>query len=83
MADAIGDGAARVFAANFYSAISFGLPIRQAFDQARAALTLEGIPEEQTPQLYWREGLAPEAEVLVRPSDPEEDASPGTESASF
>ena len=42
----IGDEAARVFAAQFYSAIGFGLSVRKAFDQAKAALMLEGIEEE-------------------------------------
>lgn len=44
MNKAIEDEAARVFAAQFYSAIGFGYSIRVAFDQAIAALTLEGIP---------------------------------------
>lgn len=49
MSDAVGDEAARVFAAQLYSAIGFGHSIRQAFGQARAALMMEGIQEEDTP----------------------------------
>ena len=45
MQDAIGDDAARVFAAQFYSAIGFGRSIKQAFDQGISALLMEGIPE--------------------------------------
>lgn len=38
MAETIGDEAARVFAAQFYSAIGFGKSVEVAFDQAKAAL---------------------------------------------
>lgn len=66
MNTSIGDHAARVFSAQFYSAIGFGLSIKTAFQQARAALMLEGIDEADTPELV----LSPEVEedqlVLVR-----------------
>ncbi len=64
---AIGDTAARVFAAQFYSAIGFGKSIPEAFRQALAALMLEGIAEETTPQLYLRDGIDEEDLKLVRP----------------
>lgn len=64
----IGDEAARVFAAQFYSAIGFGLSVGQAFEQARAALMLEAIPEETTPELFVIEGLSPNRLMLVDPS---------------
>lgn len=67
MASSITDDAARVFAAQFYSAIGFGLSLRQAFQQARAALMLEDIREEDTPQLYIADGLDADAIYLVRP----------------
>lgn len=67
MTTSIGDNAARVFAAQFYSAIGFGLSIPKAFAQAKAAVMLEGIPEENTPRLFLREGLAEEDLVLVQP----------------
>jgi len=51
MNTAIGDDAARVFSAQFYSAIGFSHSIQQAFDQVKAALLLEGIREELTPEL--------------------------------
>ena len=64
---AIGDEAARVFAAQFYSAIGFGRSVQQAFDQARALLLLEGIPEDKTPELFTREGVDAGQVILVRP----------------
>lgn len=69
MNTSIGDEAARVFASQFYSAIGFGLPLRKAFDQAKAFLMMEGIEEEDTPELFVADGLTPEQIVLVRPSD--------------
>ncbi|MEG4808950.1 hypothetical protein QUA82_14690 [Microcoleus sp. F8-D3] len=67
MSDAIGDDAARVFAAQFYSAIGFGRSVKQAFNQGISALLLEGIPEEETPALFTQEGIDSEDIVLVRP----------------
>lgn len=67
MNTSIGDDAARIFAAQFYSAIGFGLSVKKAFDQAKAALMLEGIPEERTPQLYVKEGLDANDIIIVRP----------------
>lgn len=64
---AIGDEAARVFAAQFYSAIGFGRSVQSAFDQGIAGLQLEGIPEDQTPQLFVKDGVDPMEIVLVRP----------------
>ncbi len=63
----IGDDAARTFAAQFYSAIGFGLSIQTAFDQAKAALMMEGTNEEETPELYVRPGVDPTDIILVRP----------------
>lgn len=68
MNTSIGDDAARVFAAQFYSAIGFGLSIPAAFKQAKAALMLEGIPEESTPELYLRDGVEEDELILVRPA---------------
>lgn len=57
MSDSIGDEAACVFAAQFYSSIGFGLSVNRAFKQAIAALLLEDINEEQTPKLVAREDI--------------------------
>jgi len=67
MNTSIGDQAARVFAAQFYSAVGFGLSVARAFHQARAALMLEGIHEEQTPKLFAGPGVDPSDLFLVRP----------------
>jgi len=63
----IGDEAARVFAAQFYSAIGFGRSVQQAFDQGIAALMLEGIPEDMKPELFTHEGIGADEIILVRP----------------
>jgi len=67
MTEPIGDEAAKVFAAQFYSALGFGLSVQKAFDQAKAALLLEGIQEENTPKLYVRDGLNASDIIIVRP----------------
>ncbi len=67
MKTSIGDDAARVFAAQFYSAIGFGLSLEKAFTQAKLALMLEGISEEDTPELYIKEGLVANEIIIVRP----------------
>ena len=67
MSDAIGDDAARVFAAQFYYAIGFGRSVKKAFAQGINALLLEGIPEEEIPRIFTQEGIDSEDIVLVRP----------------
>lgn len=67
MNTSIGDDAARVFAAQFYSSIGFGLSIQKAFAQAKAALMLEGIAEESIPELYIKDGINADGIIIVRP----------------
>ncbi len=67
MNDSIGDEAAKVFAAQFYSAIGFGKSVRTAFEQAKAALMLENIPEANTPELFMQEGIDADDFILVEP----------------
>lgn len=69
MNTSIGDDAARVFSAQLYSAIGFGKDIGVAFGQAKVALMLENIPEEQTPQLFLQPGLNEAELVLVKPEN--------------
>lgn len=69
MNTSIGDDAARIFASQFYSSIGFGKSIQIAFDQAKAALMLEGISEEDTPELFVRDTLKAEEIVLVNPTN--------------
>ncbi len=64
----IGDKVARVFAAQFYSAIGFGRSVRDAFDQAIAALMLEGISEDKVPESFTHVGVDAGEVVLVRPA---------------
>ncbi len=61
----IGDEAAIVFAAQFYSSIGFGLNLQQSFDQAKAALLLKGISEADTPVFFVKEGLLAADIVMV------------------
>jgi hypothetical protein len=68
MGNSIGDEAARVFAAQLYSAIGFGKNVGEAFGQAKVALMLQNIPEEDTPQLYVSNELNENEIVLVQPS---------------
>ena len=67
MTTSIGDDAARVFAAQFYSAIGFGHSVKRAYEQAKAALMLAGIDEAGTPELFVMLGRNGDELVLVRP----------------
>ena len=69
MNTSIGDDAARTFAAQFYSAIGFGKSLNEAFEQARAALMLENIPEDDTPELFVADGLDASELYIVRPAE--------------
>jgi hypothetical protein len=52
----ISDEAAIAFSAAFYRAIGYGRTIQKAFDSARTEIALFGMPEEDTPQLFVRNG---------------------------
>ena len=65
---ALGDDAARTFAASFYRAIGFGRSIQEAFEQGQTALLLEGIAEEQTPELLVCAGSDAAHIYLLTPS---------------
>ncbi|MGK3967616.1 CHAT domain-containing protein [Sorangium sp. So ce118] len=64
---ALGDRAAIEFAAAFYQAVGYGRSVQSAFDLARNALQLQGISEDQTPELLVRSGVDGRRVVLVRP----------------
>ncbi|GAC1392727.1 MAG: hypothetical protein NVSMB38_17290 [Ktedonobacteraceae bacterium] len=70
MNDTIGDRAATIFAASFYRAIGFGRSVQEAFDQGKAALLLEGIPEESTPELVVKAGVDPSLKYIAAISRP-------------
>lgn len=63
----IGDQAARVFSSQFYSSIGFGLSVKKSFEQAKALLMLENINEEDTPELFIKDGYSSEDLIIVRP----------------
>lgn len=67
MNTSIGDEAAIIFSSQFYSSIGFGLSVQNAFDQAKASIMLEGLNEENTPELFVQEGLNPNEIILVKP----------------
>lgn len=67
MNTSIGDEAARIFSSQFYSSIGFGLSVKTSFEQAKSLLMLEDINEEETPELFIKEGINPEDLVIVKP----------------
>lgn len=67
MKDSVGDRAARVFAASFYRAVAFGHSVQTAFEQGIAALKLEGIAEDDIPELIAQDGVDPTEVVVVVP----------------
>lgn len=69
MADSVSDAAAIEFSASLYRAIGFGRSVKDAFDQATAALVLHGLREEQTPVLQHRTGVDPAKLTLAGPTD--------------
>lgn len=72
MNTSIGDEAARVFSSQFYSAIGFGLSVKKAFEQAKALVMMEGLNEENTPELFVQDGLDSNNLIIVRPEGLEE-----------
>lgn len=69
MNTSITDDAARVFSAQFYSALTFGHSVQRSFNQAKAALMLEGIQEENTPTLFMKSGCEAENIYIVARPD--------------
>ena len=62
----IGDEAAIIFSSQLYSAIGFGMSLEKAFGQARARLMAEVTLEENTPQLYVKDGFEAKDIILVK-----------------
>lgn len=69
MNTSIGDEGARIFSSQFYSSIGYGLSVKKSFEQAKALLMLENIPEEDTPELFIHEGLSGKDIIIVKPVD--------------
>lgn len=68
MSRAIGDQAAIVFAAAFYRKLGFGASVSDAFDEGCVALMLQGIAEENTPQLLVKSGVDARQVFLAGPA---------------
>lgn len=62
----ISDPAAITFNSRFYRAIANGHSVRRAYDEARTALQVHRIPQEEYPELFLRAGVDPADLVLVR-----------------
>lgn len=71
MNDSIGDDAARVFSSQFYSAIGFGKSVQTAFEQGKAALMLENIPEDDIPELFVADGVDANQMFIIQPPEAE------------
>ncbi len=69
MNTSIDDEAALTFSSQFYSSIGFGLSVEKAFEQAKALLMLEGITEQETPELFIHEGLDSKNIIIVNPKE--------------
>jgi hypothetical protein len=65
MSAVIGDRAAIVFAGAFYRAIGYGRSVQTAFDLGVNAMQLLGIPEDDTPRLFTRNGCEASKIALI------------------
>jgi hypothetical protein len=65
MREEITQEAAMIFTASFYRALGFGRSVQHAFDQGIIALLLEGIPEEDIPQLFSKARILPSEIYLI------------------
>ena len=68
MNDSVQDDTAITFAAQLYSSIGFGHSLEKSYKQAIAAIMLAGIPQNDIPQLFHRDGIDPDEIILVNPS---------------
>jgi len=70
MKESIHDDTAIAFASSFYRAIGFGRSIQEAFEQGITLLLLEGIAEEDIPELLVKGGVDTNKVVLIAPGNP-------------
>ena len=61
--------AAITFSAFFYGAIGFGRSVKEAYEQGRAAVLLEGINKKYIPDLLVKDGADPSKIFLIPESD--------------
>lgn len=69
MNDTIGDRAALIFAASFYRAVAFGHSVETSFQQGIAAMKLEGVGQDQIPELITGEDINPSEIFIVESKD--------------
>ena len=70
MKESIGDDAAIAFASSFYRAVGFGRSLQEAFEQGITSLLLEGIPQEDIPELLVKQGVDAKKVLLIAPANP-------------
>ena len=68
MADAIDDGDAINYAAQFYAAVANGQSIYSAHASGQAALELAGLSGSDLPTLTWSPDVDPTSTILVTPN---------------
>lgn len=69
METSVEDERAKTFAAEFYNSLGFGKTLAEAFDQAKAQVTLTHADGGEIPQLFEAPGEDPSTTVLVAPPD--------------
>lgn len=62
------DESAIAFDSAFYGALACGKPVRQAFEQGKAAISVRGLEGAERPRLFYGEGVDPGELVLVPPA---------------
>lgn len=65
MREEIGDLAAITFAGAFYSALAYGMSVKNAFDQGLVAMQVNRISGDHIPKLMARDGVNPAKVTLV------------------
>ena len=70
MKESIRDDATIAFSSSFYRAIGFGRSLQEAFDQGITSLLLEGIPQEDIPELLVKQGVDANKVFLIAPANP-------------
>ena len=67
MSDSIGDTAAIVFAATFYSAIASAQSVQSAVEQGRVKMAAASLGDSELPEIRCRDDVEPGKMVLVTP----------------
>ena len=68
MKESIHDDAALAFVSSFYRAIGLGRSLQEAFEQGITSLLLEGIQEEDIPELLVKQGIDAKKVCLITPA---------------